>query len=341
MSLIAVVSLLSLVGSYAVTGFYRTVALKTRILDVPNHRSSHKIPVPRGGGIAIVSIVFAGILILLQYNRLDFVSVKGYLPVFLLALVGFIDDRYGLSIKLRLTAQVVTVASVLYLLFAEQSGESMGIRIAILALSGVYLLWVVNLYNFMDGIDGIASIQAITVLGSAVFLLCIVKDSASVDLLLPSLVMGAAIGFLVWNWPPASIFMGDCGSLFLGLWIGVFSLITVLSDMLSLWAWLILMAVFFVDATYTLLHRLFTGERVYQAHNRHAYQLASRVWGHKTVTLTVLSLNLFWLLPLAYLVHLSILNGVLVVFIAYTPLILLELLVQYRWHEGLQSRKQA
>ncbi|RBL66728.1 glycosyl transferase, partial [Pseudomonas sp. MWU13-2625] len=140
-----------------------------------------------------------------------------------------------------------------------------------------YLVWMLNLYNFMDGIDGIASVQAVsTCLGA-----CVIYWFADAQSLiwLPLLLSMAVLGFLYWNFPPARIFMGDAGSGFLGLVLGVLSVQAAWSSSRFLWVWLILLGVFIVDATFTLIRRLVRGDKVYEAHRSHAYQFASRQFG--------------------------------------------------------------
>lgn len=191
-------------------------------------------------------------------------------------------------------------------------------------IAAFYLVWMLNLYNFMDGIDGIASIQAISVCLGA----CLVYWlSGHQDLIwLPLVLSMAVLGFLYWNFPPARIFMGDAGSGFLGIALGVLSLQAAWAATDFLWVWLILLGVFIIDATFTLLRRLLRGDKVYEAHRSHAYQFASRhVGSHLKVTLVVLAINLMWLLPIALCVALLGLNGVLGLLIAYLPLIYLAL----------------
>src|SRR5690606_17291136 len=196
------------------------------------------------------------------------------------------------------------------------------------ALAALYLVWLLNLYNFMDGIDGIASVEAICVaLGGALVYLLSVSASgvaASGGWLPPVLLAAAVAGFLVWNFPPARIFMGDAGSGFIGIVLGVLSIQAAAMQPALLWCWLILLGVFVVDATQTLLRRLLRGEKVYEAHRSHAYQFAARACGrHLPVTLAVLALNVLWLLPVAVLVALGWLDGALGMLIAYAPLLLL------------------
>jgi Fuc2NAc and GlcNAc transferase len=181
-----------------------------------------------------------------------------------------------------------------------------------------------NLYNFMDGIDGIAGVEAVTVCTGG-FLLYWVNDVPGQGWPLVLLIAGVA-GFLFWNFPPAKIFMGDAGSGFLGIALGVLSLQAAWISAEMLWAWLILLGVFIVDATFTLLRRLIRGDKVYEAHRSHAYQFAARRFGrHLPITLAVAMINVFWLLPVALCVVLYRLDGAAALTIAYLPMIVLAI----------------
>lgn len=191
-------------------------------------------------------------------------------------------------------------------------------------LGGLYLVWMLNLYNFMDGIDGIASAEAITTcLGGALAALI----GGHTALIAPaSLLAAATSGFLLWNFPPARIFMGDAGSGFLGLMLAALSIQASQAAPELFWSWLILLGVFVVDATYTLVRRMVRGERFYEAHRSHAYQFASRRHGrHLPVTVVIVAVNVLWLLPLSLLVAGGWLDGFMGILIAYFPLLLLAI----------------
>ncbi|MNN48801.1 putative undecaprenyl-phosphate N-acetylglucosaminyl 1-phosphate transferase [compost metagenome] len=181
-----------------------------------------------------------------------------------------------------------------------------------------------NLYNFMDGIDGIASVEAICAcLGACLLYWLAGFESLTI---LPLVLAMAVAGFLFWNFPPARIFMGDAGSGFLGIILAILSLQAAWASPKLLWVWLILLGVFIVDATFTLIRRLVRGDKVYEAHRSHAYQFASRQFGkHLPVTLAVAVINLFWLLPIAACVVLLELDGALGLILAYAPLVALAL----------------
>ena len=181
-----------------------------------------------------------------------------------------------------------------------------------------------NLYNFMDGIDGLASAEAICACSSAALIYWLLGYE---ELLWPPIYLAlATAGFFYWNFPKARIFMGDAGSGFLGITLAIISLKAVSFSSTLLWVWLILLGVFIVDATFTLLRRLVRGEKVYEAHRSHAYQYASRTFNaHIPVTLCVILINLVWLAPIAWLVAFDRVDGAVGMLIAYVPLVALAL----------------
>lgn len=303
----------------------RRYALARSLMDVPNARSSHSVPTPRGGGVAVVLSFLCAVSVLLIAER---VEVGGGLAILgagvLVAVVGFIDDHRHLAARWRLVAHFAAAVWVLAWLGGAPRLEMFGAAVDLgwlgVMLAAVYLVWLLNLYNFMDGIDGIASVEAICIcLGGAVLYLLAGRS----DLMLVPLMLAAAVaGFLYWNFPPAKIFMGDAGSGFLGIVLGILSLQAAWASPTLLWSWLILLGVFVVDATWTLLRRLLSGERVYEAHRSHAYQHAARRCGkHLPVTLGVAAINLVWLFPWAVCVGLGRLEGVVALAIAYAPLV--------------------
>lgn len=313
--------------AWALTAVLRRYALARQLMDMPNARSSHSVPTPRGGGVAIVLTFLAGL-------SLAFILQLGIpAPLYwallgagaFIALLGFLDDHGHIAARWRLLGHFGAAIWALYWLGGLAplgvAGGLLDLHWVGHVLAAFYLVWLLNLYNFMDGIDGIASVEAICVCLGGAILYALLGTVSLIDL--PLLMLAASVlGFLVWNFPPARIFMGDAGSGFLGIVLGILSLQAAWVAPNLLWAWLILLGVFIVDATLTLLRRLLRGEKVYEAHRSHAYQYASRRIGrHLPVTLAVLALNLFWLLPLAALVTLGWLDGLLGVLIAYLPLV--------------------
>ncbi|WP_060492581.1 glycosyltransferase family 4 protein [Pseudomonas sp. NBRC 111140] len=316
-----------LLCSLAMTGTLRRYALAKNIIDVPNARSSHSIPTPRGGGVSIVLAFLAALAVMtLQAGaQTDALVALGGAGA-LIAVLGFMDDHGHIAARWRLLGHFAAAVWILYWLgglpVLQVFGWSLDLGWAGAVLAAIYLVWLLNLYNFMDGIDGIASVEAITVcLGAC--LLYWLSGHASMTAL-PLLLAAAVAGFLFWNFPPAKIFMGDAGSGFLGIILGGLSLQAAWLSSQLFWCWLILLGVFIVDASYTLVRRLLRGDKVYEAHRSHAYQFASRRYGrHLPVTLAVTALNLCWLLPVALCVMLLGLDGVMGLIIAYVPLALI------------------
>lgn len=325
---------LVLFSSWLMTGWMRRYALARDVLDLPNSRSSHKVPVPRGGGVAIVVSCSIAMLALAAAGWLPREQLWAMLGAGgLVALVGLLDDHRSVSARWRLLVHFLAASWGLFWLNGWPDLFLFGERIQLgwvwLPLGLVYLVWLLNLYNFMDGIDGIAGIEAVGVcLAGALFYVLLGDWQLA---LLPLVVAMACGGFLVWNFPPARIFMGDAGSGYVGILLGLLSLQAALFDPRLLWAWLIMLGVFIVDATLTLLRRLLRGEPIYQAHRSHAYQFASREFGaHLPVTLAVAIINICWLLPLSLWV-LAGADGLSILLLAYAPLVFLAV----RFRAGL------
>jgi len=223
----------------------------------------------------------------------------------LIAAIGFIDDWRSISSAVRLTVHFAAAALALALLGGAPPVQVGGSMISLGAggavLAAVAMVWTINLFNFMDGIDGIAASEAIFVLCAGSGLALHFGHStgpAASGLLLAA----ASLGFLIWNWPPARIFMGDVGSGYLGYGIAVLALACGHDNPVAPLVWLTLGGVFFVDATVTLTRRLIRGERVDKPHRTHAYQWTARSWAsHGRVTVTVTAINMIWLLPCAWL----------------------------------------
>lgn len=241
-----------------------------------------------------------------------------------IALVGFIDDHISLKPRTRLIVQSIAAAFVVSAVNGLPELTFFGWQLDLAwcgyLLAWLGVIWFINLYNFMDGIDGLAASEAVVVCLFMALLHYLVGgtwSSASLILLLGI----SAAGFLCWNFPPARIFMGDGGSGFLGLMLASMMLLDAASAPQFLWAWLVMLGVFVVDATWTLLNRYRLKCRLSEAHRTHAFQYAARRWqSHRNVTLAVLLINSLWLAPLAVMIVLGLLDGVLGLFIAYLPL---------------------
>lgn len=271
--------------------------VRCRIIDWPEERRSHVLPTPRGGGLAIwlafvVALAWVGGLSLPLLFIIKFASV--------LALLGWLDDSHSVPIAVRLAVMLAAAAGLLVFYGPVSEVEVLGQPLhhpwlwSVLGL--VAVVWMINLHNFMDGSDGLAAMQAVwsgTVLGGVLYV------SGERELGLAGLSLaGAGLGFLVWNRPPARIFMGDVGSLLVGGMIGLLAYAGAASGVLSIWLSLIVCVVFVVDATATLLLRGLTQGQWYTPHREHAYQRLIRAgWSHAQVLLLYGALNIALVLP--------------------------------------------
>jgi len=279
--------------SLALTYLVKEYAIKKSIMDIPNERSSHSFPTPRGGGIAIIVTFFVGLFWLREFltDNLIFALLSS-LPI---VIISLLDDLYTLSSKVRLLVQTLSAILALYFLGGVNS-----IDFSFFQLTGwwlniivvVIIVWMTNLYNFLDGIDGYAGSEAFT-LGLGMFLIF----SNPLGLLL----LVGSLGFLLFNWDKASIFMGDVGSATLGFIVAIL----IFSDTSNgnIYFWLVLTSLFWYDATLTLFRRYKNGERIMEAHKKHAYQrLVQSGWSHQKVTLGLIIYNIIFLV-LLWLTH--------------------------------------
>jgi len=313
--------------AFGFTYFMRAYALKKNIIDNPNDRSSHSVPTPRGGGVAVVCSYLLALAVLMYSQQLEVhIGITLIIAGFMIALLGFLDDHGHINSMLRLAIHFFVAIGIVVSLggFTEVTvfnGLKLGFIANIIAV--LFLVWLLNLYNFMDGINGIASIEAITTTVSMAILYYLLNISLSLDLLW--LLAACVFGFLLWNFPKAKIFMGDACSGFLGLTLGILALIALKENLPLFCAWIICLGVFIVDATYTLIKRVLNGYKMYDAHRSHSYQILSRKWNsHTPVTLAIAAVNLFWLWPIAYItVTQEMTYPETMILIAYLPLILI------------------
>lgn len=291
--------------SLGLTRHFPAFAAHWGLLDKPNQRSAHHVIKPRGAGVVFISLWLAACLVAGLSGRVNGFLLLALLPgTLLIAGVSLLDDRYSLRARTRFMIQCVAA---LFLLLTV--GGSQDLNFGMILISGGILtsllilgtcLWSVNLFNFMDGIDGIAGVEALFVMGGGAFFLFM--TGAHELAWLAVLLCGAVSGFLWWNWPDSRLFMGDVGSASLGFLVIAFALVGQ-SYGIPLTVWLILYGIFVFDATVTLIRRLLAGERWYEAHQSHAYQrLCQLGWGHRKVLLGVVLLNtcLFTLAAIGY-----------------------------------------
>lgn len=325
--LLWILALIVFVVACLLTWCLRRYALARSLLDIPNSRSSHSLPTPRGGGVAFVIAWLAALPVAAAFGWLSWSLACGLIGAGAwIAVIGSVDD-HGLLIRARWRLLTHFLGALWLLLWVPVPelllfDTRFNLGTFGYVLVAVALVWMLNLYNFMDGIDGLAGIEAVTVCLSGALLYVLIGLPGQG--IVPVLLAAAVAGFLVWNFPPARIFMGDAGSGFLGLMLGGLLLDAAMVTPQLLWAWLILLGVFAVDATLTLLQRILQRRRLDEAHRSHGYQHAAQRFGsHLPVTLGVLALNLLWLLPWACVVALSLVDGLLALTIAYLPLLLL------------------
>ena len=274
------------------TGVLIPILRRRDMLDYPNERSSHIAPTPRGGGVAMTGSVLLAWIALGHAGLVGSSVISIVIGTTLLAVVSWIDDLRGLSPGLRLVAQGVAVTIGILALPAAQGELSAwsGPALYFVAI-GLIWVWWINLFNFMDGIDGLAVGEAAAIC-AGLLLFTIVGDGADPPMaLLAAGIVGAAVGFLVWNRSPARIFLGDVGSVPLGYLSGY-----LLLDLAVRGRWkiaLILPLYFLADATITLFRRLLRGERVWEPHRQHFYQQAVRNGlGHSAVVRRVIAADI-------------------------------------------------
>ncbi len=276
--------LISLVLTYIV----RVIAIKKSIMDIPNDRSSHSVPTPRGGGIAIVLTWFLGLSYFFYCDKIDAKLFYALLSGIFLVIISFIDDIKNLSPKLRMTFQIISTVLALYFL-----GGLQRVDFGFFVFENVYILtpivfiaiiWFINLFNFLDGIDGHEASEVIFIC-IAIFLLF----SYSVSLILAA----ACIGFLFMNWQKAKIFMGDVGSTLLGFNVAVLAIYLQNEEVTSIVNILILSSLFWFDATFTLFRRWRNKEKLSEAHKKHAYQrIVQSGFSHQKTVLYSIMINL-------------------------------------------------
>ena len=271
--------------SFSGTLVVRIAATKTNILDIPNIRSSHNQPTPRGGGLAIAIAWYIAIFVLLLLKEIPdyvFVALLCGVPITIISLV---DDIITILPKFRLVVQILCASLAIFFLGGI---NSIDLGFAILHSSFLFsiaavvgIVWFTNLFNFLDGIDGYISVEIIFICLAAFILM---------GLELPLFLAAATAGFLLWNWQPAKIFMGDVGSTLLGFTIGVFAIYYQNINQSSIVIWLMLTSLFWFDATLTLFRRWRNHEQLFKAHRKHAFQrIVQSGFSHqKTVIFSIL-----------------------------------------------------
>ena len=279
---------------------YRRVAISRDIVANPNFRNLHASPLPVGGGIVFSFVFVFGLFFIWRFNHIsdDLFWVLG-VGGCVAALFGFLDDLKDIKASSKLAVHLLLSGWALFWLGGGPllSIDWIPVLVAI-PVTALFLVWMVNACNFMDGIDGMAVSGAVFVSG-AITLVMLLTNSKSEFIIVPVLLLTTTSTFMVFNWPPASIFMGDSGSVFLGYIFGALILFTVKSGDISIWTWLIVFGYFFADTAVTQFMRIILVKKWYLPHRSHAYQNLARITGsHLKVTAGVVLYNVVWILPL-------------------------------------------
>ena len=311
--------------SFGITWLIKKIALRYKVMDIPNERSSHTIPTPRGGGLAIVIAWYLGITLIYFFGIIQANIFYALLCGLLLAGISLIDDVIDLKPIIRLGAQLITVLGALYFLGGITSIEILSLKfdsMILVPFTIIGMIWFINLYNFLDGIDAYASIEAICV-SMGLFLF-----TGNWILLI---LIASILGFLFWNWPKAKIFMGDVGSTQLGFVLVVLGIYFHNSHQFSIIHWIVLTAPFWFDATFTLYRRWRNNEKLSQAHKKHAYQRIVQVgFSHLKTDLYLIIINIIIFLLLLLSRHFELL---------IIPILLLTIILLYWLTKKIDKRK--
>lgn len=294
--------ILFLMMSFYLTYIIKEYAIKKSLVATVNERSSHTVPTPHGGGIAIAVTWFVGLLYLFFSDQIESSLFYALLIGIVISVVSFFDDLYELSPKLRLIVQFLIAILGLNFLdgFKVLTLGAFDINFSIFTniFAILMIIWFINLTNFIDGINGYVGSQFVF-LGLAGFLLF--SDSVFIVLAV------SVLGFLYWNFNKAKIFMGDVGSTLLGYNIAIFTIYYANIESTNFWVWIVLFSVFWFDATLTLIRRKLNGEKLSQAHKKHAYQrLTQAGWSHFKVTNFLIILNVFIFILVYFISNIAI-----------------------------------
>lgn len=280
--------------SVILTEVIRKQAVKRAILDIPNHRSSHTVATPRGGGVAIAVVWYVGLVIMFLIGEVDKRLFLALFAGIILSVVSFVDDIRNLSPEVRFMAQLTSAILALIALGGSnliQVGSFTYNNVWLLSFFAVpFIIWFINLFNFLDGIDGYLGMEAILVFAG-------LWSFTGNSLLL--ILTFAVFGFLFWNWPApkAKIFCGDVGSTLIGFNVAIFAIYFQNSGQLSIVIPLVLTSLFWFDATLTLYRRWRNNEKLSEAHRKHAYQrIVQYGYSHAKTVYIAIALNVVLIL---------------------------------------------
>lgn len=282
--------------SFTLTYFIKEYAIKKSLVATINERSSHTVPTPHGGGIAIALTWFVGLVYLYMTDGIDTMLFYALSAGVMISIVSFFDDLYELSPKIRLVIQSAVAVIGLVTIGGLNSIDVGLFTIENQVITNLFafllIVWYINLTNFIDGINGYVGsmfvfigIAGLILVGDAYF----------------GVLAVAVLGFLYWNWNKAKIFMGDVGSTLLGYNIAIITLYYANEQSSNLWVWITLFGLFWFDATVTLIRRKLNGEKLSQAHKKHAYQrLTQAGWSHYKVTNYSIVVNILLLVIVCF-----------------------------------------
>ncbi len=327
---VSVVGSIAFLISLLITKSLIRFARPLGMIDSPNERSSHTLPTPKGGGLSffiVFTLITTGLYFFFpEYDQIVSPLLFGG-P--LVVILGWLDDRYTLSALIRLMVHFI-VAILIYRLVTK--GFTVDLTISFLPnvfwinflFCVFFIAWFINLYNFMDGADGLASSTAIA--GSTLMaVVCYINGSSELAMIY-CLIAYTVGGFMVFNWSPAKIFMGDTGSYFLGFLFASLALISKAYAGVSFYSHIIIFGFFIFDATYVLFRRALRRERVFNAHKMFLFhKLLQRGWSHRKVSVFYTLVLVLWLFPLSNLAAIMSDLGLAIVFVAYLPLLGLSL----------------
>lgn len=318
-ALLAVAFLSTIAGTWA----FHSFAIDRGIVANPNFRSLHQHPMPRGGGIVFSIVFIAAVSGLWLVTAVDANLLRALVFGGVVATAsGFFDDLVQIGPKIKFAIQGLLAAWVLFCFGGNPLVNLPWVPIFFdMFVSWLALVWLMNLYNFMDGIDGMAASGAVFICTASIIALLVVGADKAL-LLVFGLLALCSLGFLLFNWPPARIFMGDSGSLFLGYCFSVLIARTVTDGQISPWTWLIMFGYFAGDTTTTTVLRIFSIKRWYGEHRSHAYQNLARILdSHLRVVRGVTLYHMLWLLPLAVWSTLEPSTAPLAAALAFAPVI--------------------
>ena len=301
--------------SFVLTYFIKEIAIKKSLVAEVTDRSSHTTPTPHGGGVAIALSWFTGISYLYFINDINSSLYSALMVGIIISAVSYTDDLFELSPKIRLLTQALVALLGLYFLGGFEQLHLFFFTLENEILTNIFafimIIWFINLYNFLDGIDGYAGSEAIflaiaafILFGGAHFLVLAVT----------------VFGFLVWNWHKAKIFMGDVGSTLLGYNVAIFTIYYSNQESSNFWIWILLFGLFWFDATLTLFKRYLNKEKLSQAHRKHAYQrLTQSGWTHDRVVLASIFINLILFL-IVYFIPSILVALLITIIVLYTTI---------------------